>query len=29
MSITIEVLDKDPVLAAKMCNRVVDLIDVV
>ena len=29
MSIKIEVLDKDPVLAAKMCNRVVDLIDVV
>ena len=29
MSIKIEVLDKDPVLAANMCNRVVDLIDVV
>lgn len=29
MSIKIEVLDKDPVLAASMCNRVVDLIDVV
>jgi hypothetical protein len=29
MSIKIEVLDKDPLLAATMCNRVVDLIDVV
>jgi len=29
MSIKVEVLDEDPMLAAKMCNRVVDLIDVV
>jgi len=29
MSIKIEVLDEDPTLAADMCNRVVDLIDVV
>ena len=29
MSIKVEVLDEDPTLAANMCNRVVDLIDVV
>ena len=29
MSIKLEVLDKDPQLAADMCNRIVDLIDVV
>jgi len=29
MSIKVEVLDEDPTLAASMCNRVVDLIDVV
>ena len=29
MSIKVEVLDEDPILAADMCNRVVDLIDVV
>jgi len=29
MSIKVEVLDEDPMLAANMCNRVVDLIDVV
>ncbi len=29
MSIKIEVLDEDPILSAQMCNRIVDLIDVV